>query len=389
MKYNLASSSWDHKEIDAMNRVIDSGFYTMGKNVEKFETVFSSFFGSKYALMVNSGSSANLLSVASLFFLKNNPLQRGDEVIVPSVSWSTTYAPLQQYGLKVKFVDISLDTLNFDIDKLRAAITDKTRVIFAVNILGNPNDFLKINNIIKNKNIYLLEDNCESMGAKYESQFTGTFGIAGTFSSFFSHHISTMEGGMILTDNYELYNIMLSLRAHGWTRNLKDDNPLHTKSDNKFYESFNFILPGYNLRPLELSGAIGIEQIKKLPKLIEVRRRNAELFKGLFEKNEKIIIQKEIGNSSWFGFSLIINEHLTSIKRHKLIIELEKAGIETRPIVSGNFLKNKVLKFFDYEVSGDLTNSEFLDRNGFFVGNHHYDLTSELKHLQDTLNKFL
>jgi len=389
MKYNLASSSWDHKEIDAMNRVIDSGFYTMGKNVEKFETVFSSFFGSKYALMVNSGSSANLLSVAALFFLKNNPLKRGDEVIVPSVSWSTTYAPLQQYGLKVKFVDISLDTLNFDIDKLRAAITDKTRVIFAVNILGNPNEFLKINNIIKNKNIYLLEDNCESMGAKYESQFTGTFGIAGTFSSFFSHHISTMEGGMILTDNYELYNIMLSLRAHGWTRNLKDDNPLHTKSDNKFYESFNFILPGYNLRPLELSGAIGIEQIKKLPKLIEVRRRNAELFRGLFEKNEKIIIQKEIGNSSWFGFSLIINEHLTSIKRHKIIIELEKAGIETRPIVSGNFLKNKVLKFFDYEVSGDLTNSEFLDRNGFFVGNHHYDLTSELKHLQDTLNKFL
>ena len=389
MKYNLASSSWDHKEIDAMNRVIDSGFYTMGKNVEKFESIFSSFFGSKYALMLNSGSSANLLSVAALFFLKNNPLQRGDEVIVPSVSWSTTYAPLQQYGLKVKFVDISLDTLNFDLDKLKEAITDKTRAIFAVNILGNPNEFLKINNIIKNKNIYLLEDNCESMGAKYESQFTGTFGIAGTFSSFFSHHISTMEGGMILTDNYELYNIMLSLRAHGWTRNLKDDNPLHTKSDNKFYESFNFILPGYNLRPLELSGAIGIEQIKKLPKLIEVRRRNAELFMSLFEKNEKIIIQKEIGDSSWFGFSLIINEHVTSIKRDKIIIELEKAGIETRPIVSGNFLKNKVLKFFDYEVSGDLTNSEFLDRNGFFVGNHHYDLTSELKHLQDTLNKFL
>tara|TARA_Y100001935_G_C17311346_1_gene516596 strand:- start:9049 stop:10218 length:1170 start_codon:yes stop_codon:yes gene_type:complete len=389
MKYNLASSSWDHKEIDAMNRVIDSGFYTMGKNVEKFESIFSSFFGSKYALMLNSGSSANLLSVAALFFLKNDPLQRGDEVIVPSVSWSTTYAPLQQYGLKVKFVDISLDTLNFDLDKLKAAITDKTRAIFAVNILGNPNEFLKINNIIKNKNIYLLEDNCESMGAKYENQFTGTFGIAGTFSSFFSHHISTMEGGMILTDNYELYNIMLSLRAHGWTRNLKDDNPLHIKSDNKFYESFNFILPGYNLRPLELSGAIGIEQIKKLPKLIEVRRRNAELFRGLFEKNEKIIIQKEIGDSSWFGFSLIINEHVTSIKRDKIIIELEKAGIETRPIVSGNFLKNKVLKFFDYEISGSLSNSEFLDRNGFFVGNHHYDLTSELKHLKNTLNKFL
>ncbi len=389
MKYKLASSSWDHKETDAMQKVIESGFFTMGKNVEKFESLFSDFFASKYAVMVNSGSSANLLSVAALFYLKSKPLKRGDEVIVPSVSWSTTYSPLQQYGLKVKFVDISLDTLNFDTDKLKKAITEKTRLIFAVNILGNPNEFMKINNIIGDKNIYLLEDNCESMGAKYENQYTGTFGIAGTFSTFFSHHISTMEGGMILTDNYELYNIILSLRAHGWTRNLKDDNPLHDKSDNKFYESFNFILPGYNVRPLELSGAIGIEQIKKLPKLIEIRRKNAELFRDLFEKNEKIIIQKEIGVSSWFGFSLIINENFTSVKRDKVIKELEENGIETRPIVSGNFVKNKVLEFYDYEVSGDLSNANFLHRNGFFVGNHNYDLINELEHLENVLNRIL
>ena len=388
-KYNLSSSTWDNKEIDAIKKVIDTGFYSMGKYVKSFEENFANYIGSKYCVMVNSGSSANLLGIASLFYQRDNPLKKGDEVIVPEVSWSTTYTPLQQYGLKVKFVDIDIDTLNYDLKKLETAITDKTRLILAVNLLGNPNNFKIINQFISDKEIVLFEDNCESMGAEFENKKAGTFGEIGTFSTFFSHHISTMEGGLIVTDNEELYHILLSIRAHGWTRNLKDDNPLHTKSDNKFYESFNFILPGYNLRPLELSGAIGIEQIKKLPKLIEVRRRNAELFRGLFEKNEKIIIQKEIGNSSWFGFSLIINEHLTSIKRHKIIIELEKAGIETRPIVSGNFLKNKVLKFFDYEVSGDLTNSEFLDRNGFFVGNHHYDLTSELKHLQNTLNKFL
>ena len=389
IKYNLASSSWDNSEIDAMQKVIDSGFFTMGENVKKFESDFADYFGSKYAVMVNSGSSANLLSIASLFFLKTNPLKRGDEVIVPSVSWSTTYTPLQQYGLRLKFVDISLDTLNYDLEKLNNAISEKTRLIVAVNLLGNSNEFDRIENMIKERNIYLFEDNCESMGAKFDSKFTGTFGIAGSFSTFFSHHISTMEGGVILTDNFELYNIMLSLRAHGWTRNLGIDNPLYKKSNNKFIESFNFILPGYNLRPLELSGAIGIEQLKKLSKLIEMRRKNASYFQQLFKNNDKIIIQKEIGQSSWFGFSIIINERNTSIKREDLILELENSGIETRPIVSGNFVKNKVLDFFDYEIFEDLANSEILDKNGFFGGNHHYDLKNELEHLNKIINKVL
>tara|TARA_B110000263_G_scaffold250078_1_gene270329 strand:- start:1805 stop:2980 length:1176 start_codon:yes stop_codon:yes gene_type:complete len=385
VRYKLASSTWDDKEIEAIKKVVSTGFYTMGDFVSKFESNFAEFFKSKYAVMVNSGSSANLLAIASLFFIKKNPLKKGDEVIVPCVSWSTTYSPLQQYGLKLKFVDIDLKTLNYDVEKLNDAVSDKTRLIVAVNLLGNPNNFNKINSIIANRDILLFEDNCESMGAMFNRRYTGTFGIAGSFSSFFSHHISTMEGGIILTNNTEIYNILLSIRAHGWTRNLKDNNPIHVKNKNKFYESFNFILPGYNLRPLEFSGAIGLEQLKKLPNLIRARKNNASYFYKLFSSNENFIIQKEIGESSWFGFSLILNKQNISISRDDLVLLMEKNGIETRPIVSGNFLNNKVLKYFDYEVHGDPKNAEYLDKHGIFIGNHHYDLSEEL----DYLNKII
>ena len=262
--YKLASSTWAKEELNAIQSVIDKDIYTMGEGVQQFEQDFSRFLDKKYCVMVSSGSAANLIATAALFYTKNPMLKRGDEVIVPAVSWSTTYFPLQQYGLKLKFVDIDVETLNYDLKELESAITDETKMIMVVNLLGNPNDFDSINGLIKDKNIFLLEDNCESMGAEYKEKQTGTFGVMGTFSTFFSHHMATMEGGIVTTDDEELYHILLSLRAHGWTRNLKDNNPIHVKNKNKFYESFNFILPGYNLRPLEFSGAIGLEQLKKL-----------------------------------------------------------------------------------------------------------------------------
>ena len=157
----------------------------MGEKTQEYESSFSNFVGSKYSVMVNSGSSANLLAVASLFYKKNNPLQKGDEVIVPSVSWSTTYYPLLQYGLKLKFIDIDLHTLNYDLNKLEKAINSKTKLIFIVNLLGNPNDFDAIDKIISNKGLYVIEDNCESLGAKYKNIYAGTFGNLGTFSSYF------------------------------------------------------------------------------------------------------------------------------------------------------------------------------------------------------------
>lgn len=388
--YALASSTWDENEYSAIQRVIDSDMFTMGKEVAQYEEDFAKFFGSKYALMVSSGSTANLLMIASLFFTKNESLKlkRGDEVIVPAVSWSTTYFPLQQYGLKVKFVDIDRKTLNMDLDKLEAAITDKTRAILSVNLLGNPNDFNRMNEIIADRNIFVLEDNCESMGATLNGKQAGTYGVMGTFSSFFSHHIATMEGGCVVTDDEELYHILLCIRAHGWTRNLPKFNKVSgEKSDDAFEESFKFMLPGYNVRPLEMSGALGIEQLKKLPRFIDMRRENAKLFQSLFTDHPFIDIQQETGSSSWFGFSLILKEN-APYSRADLVKLLTENGIECRPIVTGNFLKNKeVLEYFDYEVSGTLEAAEYLDINGLFVGNHQNGIKKEIELLSKLLNK--
>jgi CDP-6-deoxy-D-xylo-4-hexulose-3-dehydrase len=376
IRFPLATATWGQEEQDAMQRVIASGMYTMGANVQAFERDFANYVGSKHCVMVNSGSSAILLMVAAMFYSKNPELklQRGDEVIVPAVSWSTTYYPLYQYGLKIKFVDIDLNTLNYDLDQLEQAVSDKTRAIMAVNLLGNPNDFGRIKQIIDNRNIILIEDNCESMGATYQGKQAGTFGVMGGFSTFFSHHISTMEGGMIVTDDEELYQILLSLRAHGWTRNLPKQNMVCSdKSDDPFEESFRFVLPGYNVRPLEMEGALGIEQVKRLPMLIEERRKNGKLLQAAMTDHPDIIIQQEIGDSSWFGFSLVIRPE-SKLTRKALVVKLNELGFECRPIVAGNFAKNEVVKYFDSEIHGVLKNAEHIDQNGLFIGNHHYSI---------------
>ena len=385
MKYELASSSWDDKELEAVNKVIQSNMYTMGDSVRQFELDFAKFTQNKYAVMVNSGSSANLLAIAALFYKKENPLKYGDEVIVPAISWPTTYYPLYQYGLKLKFVDVDKYTLNINVQELKKAITDKTRLIFAVNLLGNPNDFDEIQNMIQGKNIYLLEDNCESLGGTYKNKQLGSIGLMGTYSTFFSHHMSTMEGGLIGTDDEELYHILLCLRSHGWTRHLPKENKLCKKSDFSFDESFRFILPGYNVRPIEMMGAIGIEQLKKLPDFLVHRRENAKYFQKLFKNDERFIIQKEIQSSSWFGFSFLINDK--NIKREDVIRKLTDAKIETRPIVAGNFARKEVVKWFNYEIFGNLPNADFVDKYGFFVGNHQFDIRKELDYLYEVLSE--
>ena len=380
-KYPLATATWDQAEYDALQSVITSGMFTMGPKVFEFERQFASYLGAKHCVMVNSGSSANLLMVAALFYSKNLDLalKPGDEVIVPAVSWSTTYYPLHQYGLKIKFVDIDLQTLNYDLDALEKAVTDNTRLIMAVNLLGNPNDFDRIKAIIGTRKITLIEDNCESLGAEFQGKKAGTFGVMGSYSSYFSHHISTMEGGLISTDDDELHHILLSLRAHGWTRNLpKVNHVCSDKSDDPFKESFRFVLPGYNVRPLEMSGALGIEQVKKLPSLITERRKNAAMLQAVMQNHPKVLIQQEIGASSWFGFSLVIRPGV-SLTRDELLSKLNALGFEVRPIVAGNFAKNEVVKYFNSEISGELTNAEHIDGNGLFVGNHHYCITDAIE----------
>lgn len=386
--YSLASSTWDEKEIGAIQKIIDSNMFTMGKHVSEYENNFADYFGSKYAVMVSSGSTANLIMIAALFYTKNEALKlkRGDEVIVPAVSWSTTYFPLYQYGLKLKFVDIDPQTLNMDLEQLESAISDKTRAILSVNLLGNPNDFKKVKKIIGNRNIVLLEDNCESMGATLDNKQAGTFGVMGTFSSFFSHHIATMEGGCVVTDDEELYHILLCLRAHGWTRNLPKFNKVTgEKSDDPFEESFKFVLPGYNVRPLEMSGAIGIEQLKKLPGFIRNRQENGKYFTELFSNHPYLDIQKEVGCSSWFGFSLVIKDK-SDVKRSMLVKKLVDNGVECRPIVTGNFAKNEVVKYFDYTIHNNLDNAEYIDANGLFIGNHQFDIRDKINSLSRLLS---
>ena len=391
--YPLASSTWDNKELDAIQGVVKNGIFTMGEKVAECERDFAAFIGSKYAVMTSSGSTANLIATAALFYTKNPKLKRGDEVIVPAVSWSTTYYPLYQYGLKLKFVDINLHTLNYDLRALKEAISEQTKMIMCVNLLGNPNDFSTIFKLIEGKNIIVLEDNCESMGAEFEGKQAGTFGVMGTFSTFYSHHIATMEGGFVVTDDEELYHILLCLRAHGWTRNLPKDNLVAPKSEDWFSESFRFILPGYNVRPVEMSGAIGIEQIKKLPHFLKHRRENAKIFQKYFANHPNFIIQKEIGSSSWFGFSLIIKPD-SALTRKEVIQKLEANNIEYRPIVTGDFTQNEVMKYFDYEIFGELKNAKILHKNGFFIGNHHINVEPYILHLAESigggaLNRFL
>ena len=193
--YDLASSTWDEEEQRVIERVFAEGRVTMGGNVRQFEERFAEKFGMKHAVMVNSGSSANLVAVAALFYRKDRPLQRGDEVIVPAISWSTTYHPLQQYGLRLRFVDVELDTLNIDVTKLEAALTPRTRLVVAVSILGNPAALDTIRAFYDAHDLILFEDNCESMGSTLGGKYCGTFGHVNTISTFFSHQISTMEGG--------------------------------------------------------------------------------------------------------------------------------------------------------------------------------------------------
>jgi len=386
-KYSLASTTWDEQEIEAINEVIKSGMYSMGERVITFEEEFAKKMGSKFAVMVNSGSSANLILVSACRYLKKPQIMPGDEVIVPAVSWSTTYYPISQIGAILKFVDIDPDTLNIDTTKIEEAITPKTKAIFIVNLLGNPADWDSLKKIADKHRLLLIEDNAESLGATLGGKQLGTFGLGGTYSSFFSHHISTMEGGLIATDDEELYQVMKSLRAHGWTRDLPEKNHVFNKTGNAWDDLYRFVLPGYNVRPLEMEAAIGSAQLRKLDGFIAARRKNAELFQSAMQDLDGYRIQKENGNSSWFGFSLILEGKLKG-KRAGLIAALTKAEIDSRPIVTGNFARNPVIEHLPHLEIGPLPASDDIHDNGLFVGNHHYDLNEELDLLIETLKNF-
>jgi CDP-6-deoxy-D-xylo-4-hexulose-3-dehydrase len=387
-RYELASSTWDESELQAMQNVIQSGQFTMGERVKAFEKQFAAHVGAKYAVMVNSGSSANLVLVNALKYHSKFKLKPEDEIIVPAVSWSTTYYPVTQCGFVLRFVDIDRRTLNMDISQIEAAITQKTKAIFAVNLLGNPVDWEALNQVAERHNLILLEDNCESLGGFFQGKSLGTFGLGGTFSTFFSHHMSTMEGGLVCTDDEELMQIMKSLRAHGWTRDLPSQNHVFDKTGASWDDHFRFVLPGFNLRPLEMEAAIGLEQLRKLDSFVKVRRANAKLFSDLMAEFKDVEIQTELGQSSWFGFSMLLTGKLSG-KRQALVELLAESGIESRPIVAGNFTRNPVISHLPHTIHGDLSAADEVHDNGLFVGNHHFDLMEEFSLLKQVLNTFI
>lgn len=380
----LATATWDEAEYAAIDEVVASGRFTMGPEVAAFEREFAEALGSRAAVMVNSGSSANLVGIAAAVHDPDIDLSPGDEVIVPAVSWATTYYPVTQAGLVLKFVDVDERTLNLDLDQLEERIGPRTKAVFAVNLLGNPVDFDRLGDICARHGLVLFEDNCESLGARFGGRAVGSFGAFGSHSTFFSHHISTMEGGVVVTDSPYLEQAMRSLRAHGWTRELADDNLVHPKSGDPFEDLFRFVLPGYNVRPLEMSGAIGRRQLKKLPGIVAARRANAEHYRSFFAGSEAVDIQQETGESSWFGFAFLLAGPLAG-RRPELVEALSAAGVESRPIVAGNFARNPVMRHLPADVPAALPAADRVHIDGLFVGNHHYDIEPQLGRVAEVI----
>lgn len=384
MTYPLAFSTWGKEEIEAIQRVIDTDMYTMGKHVKQFENEFAETFGSPHAVMVNSGSSANLLMLS---LLKWKYKLKGD-IIVPVVGWATTYFPISQNGFKLNFVDVDPNTWNIDVNKIESAITPETCAIMPVNLLGNSCDYKRLTQICEKHKLLLIEDNCESMGAKYGDAHTGTFGIAGSFSFFFSHHIQTMEGGMVLCKHKEDADYMRSLRAHGWVRDLPDDSHLYKKTGNAFNDNFIFATPGYNIRPLEMSGAIGTEQLKKWPTIMKTRLENAQRFIELFDNKSWCRIQKIIGDSSWFTFGIVLDGELKG-RRAEVVKALDEAKVQNRPLASRNFLKQPVMRELDFIDNKNYTAADDIHENGFFVGNGSVPITEEINKLHQVISSFV
>ena len=384
--FPLASSTWGREEEEEILSVLRSGKLTYGARVSEFEAEAARHFGSKFAVMVNSGSSANLIALASILEARGIPRNPQSEVIVTAVSWATTYFPISQLGFKIRLVDVNPNTLNSGMKEITASINENTIGIFAVNLLGNPTELPELRMLADERGLFLLEDNCESMGASIEGKFTGTFGHIGTFSTYFSHHISTIEGGFCLTDDEVLYEFMHSMRSHGWIRGLPDKNHVLNRG-HSFQDPFLFALPGFNLRPMEFQGAVGSTQLRKLPQFVEMRRRNAAKFMTMAEDIPWLLVQTEVGQSSWFGFSLVVRDG-TSLSRQAIIRALENEGVQTRPIVAGNIARHPVIQRLSIANPEDsFPNSDIVHERGFFVGNHHFDLEVEIELLFSLLAK--
>ena len=386
---NIPSYSWE-EAYEAIESIITT-WVTMGEKVQKFERLFADYVGVKNAVMVNSGSTANLLALSVLTNPEiNNRIKMGEEIITPAITWSTTVFPIINVNAMPVLVDVNFDTYTMNTTEIEKAITDKTRAIMPVHILGNPCDMKKIMEIAEEHDLFIVEDCCEAHGAEFNGKKVGSFGDISTFSFFFSHHISTIEGGMILTNNEEYTELAKSLRAHGWIRELKNRNEI-SKRYKEIDERFLFINLGYNVRPTEIQGAFGIHQIKKLDKFIEIRRNNARYWTEKLKVYSDYLLlpeEREGTKHVWFGYPVTVKP-TAPFTRKELVDFLEHKGIETRPLMAGNMAEQPAMKLFKYRKVGNLSNSQNIMSRAFFFGNHQGIGKAEREYIRDCISEFI
>ena len=383
MKYKLLDDAFSKSDIAKGVKVLKSKQITMSKETKTFEKNFAKKIGVKFALMVNSGSSANLIALfSSINPLQKNPLKKGDEVIIPAICWSTSLWPIIQAGLKPIFVDVDLDTLNMSIKDLEKKITRKTKAIMCVHILGLPTDMTKIKSICRKRKLIMFEDTCESLGTTYNKKHLGTFGDYGMYSFYYSHQITSGEGGMVVCGSEKNYNILKSLRSHGWSRDTKFHKNI-VKKYKSLDENFLFINSGFNLRPTDIQAAIGNNQLKRLDKFINIRNENRKKIINCLKKSPKwngqfnfIMPNKNI-SPSWFGLAVLVNP-LYKDKIKKFLKFINKKKIETRPILSGNFNNQPASKLYNISYKkNSFPISDLIQDTGFFLGIHTKKINSK------------
>ena len=369
--YPLLEDPYRKKDLNKAIEVIKTGKLTIGRHTKNFEDKFTKKIKTKFSLMVNSGSSANLLALQCLINpYRKKRLKKGDSVLIPTVCWSTSLWPIIQSGLKPVFVDIDPITLNIDINDLVKKINKKTKALMLVHVLGNSTNMDELMKILKKKKIILIEDTCESLGSKYKNKYLGTFGEFSSFSFYSSHQISSGEGGMITARSLEDYEILKALRAHGWSRGLKNEKKISKK--NKHLDSrFIFFNSGFNLRPTDISASIGLSQFNDMNTFMSIRNKNRNLIVSSLKKNKVInntfyfIEANENVKASWFGIPIYIKN---KFNRKNFIKKIENRGIETRPIISGNFVKQPSVKKYKLLNGVKFRNSDIVNNHGFFIG---------------------
>ena len=381
--WKLQENALSKEDLRSLSKyILKTDKLTQGKEVEKFERQFSKWNNSKYSILVNSGSSANLLIINTakqLFNWKDN-----DEIIVPSLTWPTTVNPVFQANLKPIFIDTNFNDLSLNYEELKKKINKKTRAIFLAHILGFPANIKKINKIIKGKKIKILEDCCESIGAKVGEKKVGNFGLAGSFSFYWGHHMTSIEGGMISTNNLKFYNLCKMKRSHGFARDL--DKRMHHKLKKNYSDidfNFLFLTDGFNLRSTNLNAFLGIRQLKRLNNFISLRNKNYKQFINCIKKYKKYFYAIKIQNlNSISSFALpFIFKEKKYLEKFKFL--LKKHKVEFRSLIAGDLTKQPYLTKYKKRNPS----SEIIHNNGIYIGNNQFVNQKNFFELKKILSK--